>query len=116
MHDMMTLLMRLQELERMSLAARAGHLSPHEKKAVAWGLERLQTMIPETVLKSYHAAKRRDHDLESYPQVMAMAAIVEGFRKATSRQRHALQSKMEPRKVSSFVRPSVRKGAVRAGC
>lgn len=113
---MMTLLMRLQELERMSLAARAGHLSPHEKKVVAWGLERLQTMIPETVLESYRAAKRRDHDLEPYPQVMAMAAIVGGFRKATSRQRHELERRMATRKVSSCVRPTARKGAVRAGC
>lgn len=116
MHDMMTLLMRLQELERMSLAAQAGHLSPHEKKVVTWGLERLQRMIPETVLASYRAVKRRDHDLESYPQVMAMAAIVAGFRKSTSRQRHALQLRMEPRRVRSSVHSAARKDAVRVGC
>ena len=121
MHDMMRLLMRLQQLERMSLAARAGHLSPHEKEAVAWGLERLHTMIPEAILESYRAVKRRDHDLESYPQVMAMAAIVGGFRKSTSRQRHELQRRLEPRRISCSGRPAVRtnavrKGAVRAGC
>jgi hypothetical protein len=113
---MLTLLMRLQELERMSLAARAGHLSPHEKRVVAWGLERLQTMIPEPVLESYRAAKRRDHDLECYPQVMAMAAIVGGFRKSTSRQRHELERRMEHRQIRFSGRPAARKGAVRAGC
>lgn len=108
--------MRLQELERMSLAAQAGHLSPHEKEVVTWGLERLQRMIPEAVLASYRTVKRRDHDLECYPQVMAMAAIVAGFRKSTSRQRHALQRRMEPRRISSADRSAARKGGVRAGC
>jgi len=82
--------------------------------------------IPETILESYRTVKRRDHDLESYPQVMAMAAIVGGFRKSTSRQRHELQRRMEPRRISCSGRPAVqtnavqtsvvRKGAVRAGC
>lgn len=100
----------------MSLAAQAGHLSPHEKEVVTWGLERLQALLPETVLASYRAVKRRNHDLESYPQVMAMAAIVAGFRKSSSRQRHALQRRMEPHLVSSSAHSAARKGAVRAGC
>jgi len=100
----------------MSLAARAGHLSPHEKEVVAWGLERLQTMIPQSILASYRSVKRRDHNLESYPKVMAMAAIVGGFRKSTSRQRHELQRRMESISVKRSVGPVAGKGAARAEC
>lgn len=90
MQDIVHLLIRLQEVERMFDAAREGQLTPRETLMVKNGLVRLRELIPSEFIDGYHHAKKREPELTSCPEILAMAAVVHGFRGCTPMRRHDL--------------------------